>query len=112
MVGRWHKPIASMAFVLAALSAAPAMAQNKTLTISWWGFNGDKLEEIIDFAEIGDYIDQPVRTYSSGMFLRLAFGVATAASPDLLLVDEVLAVTKRARVSKMGFVGNEAYSKF
>jgi putative spermidine/putrescine transport system substrate-binding protein len=36
-----------MAFVLAALSAAPAMAQNKTLTISWWGFNGDKLEEII-----------------------------------------------------------------
>ena len=47
MVGRWHKPIASMAFVLAALSAAPAMAQNKTLTISWWGFNGDKLEEII-----------------------------------------------------------------
>ena len=47
MVGRWHKPIASMAFVLAALSAAPAMAQNKTLTFSWWGFNGDKLEEII-----------------------------------------------------------------
>jgi putative spermidine/putrescine transport system substrate-binding protein len=47
MVGRWHKPIASMAFVLAALSAAPAMAQNKTLTISWWGFNGDKLEEIV-----------------------------------------------------------------
>lgn len=47
MVGRWHKSIASMAFVLAALSAAPAMAQNKTLTISWWGFNGDKLEEII-----------------------------------------------------------------
>ncbi|MFC5354279.1 ABC transporter ATP-binding protein [Azospirillum himalayense] len=51
-----------------------------------------KLDEIIAFAEIGDYIDQPVRTYSSGMFLRLAFGVATAASPDLLLVDEVLAV--------------------
>lgn len=51
-----------------------------------------KLDDIIAFAEIGDYIDQPVRTYSSGMFLRLAFGVATAASPDLLLVDEVLAV--------------------
>jgi len=47
MAGRWHKPIASMAFALAALSAVPAMAQNKTLTISWWGFNGDKLEEII-----------------------------------------------------------------
>ena len=51
-----------------------------------------KMQDIIDFAEIGDYIDQPVRTYSSGMFLRLAFGVATSASPDLLLVDEVLAV--------------------
>ncbi|WP_262032305.1 ABC transporter substrate-binding protein [Microvirga sp. Mcv34] len=47
MVGRWRKPIAGMALALTALSAAPAMAQNKTLTISWWGFNGDKLEEII-----------------------------------------------------------------
>jgi putative spermidine/putrescine transport system substrate-binding protein len=47
MAGRWRKPVASMAFALAALAAAPAMAQNKTLTISWWGFNGDKLEEII-----------------------------------------------------------------
>ena len=47
MVGRWYKPIASTAFLLAALSSAPSMAQNKTLTISWWGFNGDKLEEIV-----------------------------------------------------------------
>ncbi|MBA1156962.1 ABC transporter substrate-binding protein [Microvirga mediterraneensis] len=47
MVGRWRKPVAGMVLALAALSAAPAMAQNKTLTISWWGFNGDKLEEII-----------------------------------------------------------------
>ena len=47
MVGRWRKPIAGMALVLGALTAAPVMAQNKTLTISWWGFNGDKLEEII-----------------------------------------------------------------
>jgi lipopolysaccharide transport system ATP-binding protein len=51
-----------------------------------------KLDEIIQFAEIGDYIDREVRTYSSGMFLRLAFAVATAAAPDLLLIDEVLAV--------------------
>ena len=47
MVGRWYKPLVSTAFLLAALSSAPAMAQNKTLTISWWGFNGDKLEEIV-----------------------------------------------------------------
>lgn len=52
----------------------------------------DRMDDIISFADIGDYIDEPVRTYSSGMFLRLAFGVATAVSPDLLLVDEVLAV--------------------
>ncbi len=51
-----------------------------------------KVNEIIEFADIGDYIDQPVRTYSSGMFLRLAFAIATTAAPQLLMVDEVLAV--------------------
>ena len=50
------------------------------------------LPEIEDFAEIGDAIDDPVRTYSSGMQLRLAFAVATAARPEILIVDEVLAV--------------------
>ena len=44
------------------------------------------------FAEIGDYFDRPVRTYSSGMFLRLAFATAIAAEPDILLIDEVIAV--------------------
>ena len=50
------------------------------------------LPQIEDFAEIGDYFDQPVRTYSSGMQMRLAFGVATAVRPDLLIVDEALSV--------------------
>ena len=51
-----------------------------------------KLEEIVDFAELGDAIDAPVQTYSSGMYVRLGFAVAAQLHPDILLVDEILAV--------------------
>lgn len=52
----------------------------------------DRLEQIIEFSELKDYIDNPVRTYSSGMFMRLAFAVAINVDADILLVDEILSV--------------------
>lgn len=52
----------------------------------------ERFEDVIAFAEIGDFIDRPLRMYSTGMYLRLAFAVATTVDPDVLIIDEALAV--------------------
>lgn len=55
-------------------------------------FLESKINEIIEFSELGKFIDIPIRNYSSGMVVRLAFSIATIASPDVLIVDEILSV--------------------
>lgn len=55
-------------------------------------FINEKLEEIIEFSEMKDFIDIPLKNYSSGMVARIAFAIATLVKPDLLIVDEILAV--------------------
>lgn len=52
----------------------------------------DRLEDIIEFSELGEFIDTPIRTYSSGMYMRLAFSVAINVDADVILIDEILAV--------------------
>ena len=70
--------------------------ENAYLNGTMMGFSekeiDEKLPEILEFADIGDYVYQPVKTYSSGMFVRLAFAVAINIEPEILIVDEALSV--------------------
>lgn len=70
--------------------------ENIKLNLKISGFKKEelnrKIKEIEEFAEIGEFINQPVKSYSSGMKSRLGFGIATATEPDILILDEVLAV--------------------
>ena len=55
-------------------------------------FIDEKLEEIIEFSELGDFIDRPVKSYSSGMYSKLAFSITAILETDIMLIDEVLSV--------------------
>lgn len=59
-----------------------------------------KMKEIAEFSELGEFLNMPVKYYSSGMFLRLAFSVSTAIEPDILLLDEVVAAGDAAFIDK------------
>lgn len=89
--------------------------ENVRLTGALYGFRRKDLErrlrEIIDFAELSEVIDQPVRSYSSGMYVRLAFSIAVHVEPEIFLIDEVLAVGderfQRKCVERIGKLGSE-----
>ena len=66
---------------------------------------GERIDEIIEFSELGHFIDKPVRTYSSGMYSKLAFSITAILETDIILIDEVLSVGdvrfKRKSYNKM-----------
>ena len=78
-----------------AVNVAPLLAQGP-IRIYEMGFSKEeidaRLQDILDFADIGDFVHQPVKAYSSGMFVRLAFAVAINIDPEILVVDEALSV--------------------
>lgn len=78
--------------------------ENLTINAALMGFSKSEVRRqthsIIEFSGLGDFIDQPIRTYSSGMTMRLAFSVAACVDPDILIIDEVLGVGDAAFQAK------------
>jgi len=61
---------------------------------------GDALDDIAEFTELGDYLEMPTRTYSTGMMLRLAFAISTAITPEILVLDEMIAAGDAAFLAR------------
>ena len=78
------------------MSADATGLENIRICGMLWGLSNEQIaqstEEVLSFTELGEYINVPVRTYSNGMFLRLAFAIATLREPEILLLDEVIGV--------------------
>jgi len=79
-------------------------AENVRMNAALLGFTAAKtaraFDSIVEFSGIGQFIDEPLRTYSSGMYVRLAFAIAVHVDPDILIIDEVLSVGDQAFQSK------------
>ena len=88
--------VASLLELGAGLNPEYTAVENIFLSLALMGYTGreaqEKLPLILEFADIGGYAEQPVRTYSSGMFVRLAFSIAMSAEPEILMIDEALSV--------------------
>lgn len=65
-------------------------------------FLDEKYQQIVDFSELHEFMDNPIRTYSSGMMIRLAFSIATIVEPEVLIVDEILSVGDASFAEKSG----------
>ncbi len=101
---RYHGRIAALLELGAGFHPEFTGRENARLAAALLGLTAEEIEallpEIFAFADIGDALDRPVKTYSSGMFVRLAFAVATAVEPDILIIDEALAVGDGAFAKK------------
>jgi ABC-type polysaccharide/polyol phosphate transport system ATPase subunit len=78
------------------MSADATGLENIRISGALWGLTDDEIEagvkDVMEFTELGEYINLPVRTYSTGMMLRLSFAIATLRNPEILLLDEVIGV--------------------
>lgn len=91
-----HGRISALLELSAGFDSNLSGRENLEMRCQLWGFSREETDALIpemhEFSELGDYIDQPIRTYSSGMKARLGFAFASSINPDILVVDEALSV--------------------